>query len=588
MGRLVKLSLGLWTKNSNGDWSFEVTSSYHGEAIIINNNETFDGLVELIRIRLNLGILTPVALTYQLPEWMIVPDGPKTPPITLSCDKDVEILTSVRDYMSEAVLYVTSGPELVARYEFLRRSPFTIGFPRLTVDDVVAMAEAGTISPEEEFYYAENDEVLYGEPMNIEELQYEIPIGQPAYLLNHSTPIQVEPLNVWRDMTEDEEYWDGIAAHENDYDVYYAQSTHPTEGVIGLPLAPNRRIAAPQPATIIIIDDDDGSTTGSSDALNENNIITSAPPSEVIATIGMELSNNGPSVMEGDLSTAVVNINQAGSSEFPIGPTPEVNSNKAEPTLDLTLTLGNKVPSYGDVPVESLNGSCSDPDEGSGNETNNSEEIYVGKVFRNRADFKQQMASYALRCKFRFKNSRSSPDGMVLQCVSLTCNWRVYAVKLKNVEKYEVRKLNLDHTCSVDERAENFEISGGMLVSQINAGEFDVKGKDGISYHVNLHTKSCSCFSFQTLLIPCPHAIAAAIKEKSSIESLVSNFYTMDTLVAAYAGNILPISSKVNPTVVKAWVITKPHAKWQYKKNVHEVKVGFSRMMKVFDKNGGL
>ncbi|KAG5405072.1 hypothetical protein IGI04_011191 [Brassica rapa subsp. trilocularis] len=659
MGRLVKLSLGLWTKNSNGDWSFEETSSYDGEAIVINNNETFDGLVELIRIRLNLGILTPVALTYQLPDWMIVPDGPKTPPITLSCDKDVEILTSVRDYMSEAVLYVTSGPELVARYEFLRRSPFTIGdttyleegvseaqhrqaildlvgghpivcskhileimfnepqllivfrvaleiemvyglpnetvqaeeatgFPRLTVDDVVAMAEASTISPEEDFYYAENDEVLYGEPMNIEELQYEIPIGQPASILNHSTPLQVEPLNVWRDMTEDEEYWNGIADHENDYDVYYAQSTHPTEGVIGLPLAPNRRIAAPQPATIIIIDDDDGSTTASSDALNENNIITSGPPSEVIATIGMELSNNGPSVKEGDFSTEVVNINQAGSSEFPIGPTPENNSNKAEPTLDLTLTLGNKVPSNGDVPVESFNGSCSDPDEGSGNETNKSEELYVGKVFRNRADFKQQMASYALRCKFRFKNSRSSPDGMVLQCISLTCNWRVYAVKLKNVEKYEVRKLNLDHTCSVDERAENFEISGGMLVCQINAGEFDVKDKDGISYHVNLHTKSCSCFSFQTLLIPCPHAIAAAIKEKSSIESLVSNYYTMDTLVAAYAGNILPISSEVNPTVVKAWVITKPHAKWQYKKNVHEVKVGLSRMMKVFDKNGGL
>ncbi|KAF3493227.1 hypothetical protein DY000_02054180 [Brassica cretica] len=230
---------------------------------------------------------------------MLVPDGTKTLPITLSCDKDVEILTSVRDYMSEAVLYVTSGPELVAKYEFLRRSPFTIGdttyleegvseaqhrqaildlvgghpivcskrileimfngpqllivfhvaldiemvyglpnddvqaqdateFPRLTVDDVISMAEAGTISPEEEFYYAENDEVLYGEPMTIEELQYAIPIGQPASLLNHSTPLEVGPLNVWRDMTEEEEYWDGIAAHENDYEVYYAHSTHPT------------------------------------------------------------------------------------------------------------------------------------------------------------------------------------------------------------------------------------------------------------------------------------------------------------------------------------------------------------------------
>ena len=59
-----------------------------------------------------------------------------------------------------------------------------------------------------------------------------------------------------------------------------------------------------------------------------------------------------------------------------------------------------------------------------GNETNNSEELYEGKVFTSRGDFKQQMASYALRRKFLFKNSRSSPDGMVLRCISLTCNWR--------------------------------------------------------------------------------------------------------------------------------------------------------------------
>ncbi|XP_013751523.1 uncharacterized protein LOC106453867 [Brassica napus] len=93
---------------------------------------------------------------------------------------------------------------------------------------------------------------------------------------------------------------------------------------------------------------------------------------------------------------------------------------------------------------------------------------------------------------------------------------------------------------------ENFEMSGGMLVCRISASEFDVKDKDAISYHVNLHTKSCSCFSFQTFLIPCAHAIAAAIKEKKSIESLVSEFYTIDTLAAAYARNILPISSDVN------------------------------------------
>ena len=132
----MKLVIELWSKNSTGEWSFEETSCYTGEAIIINNNQSFDGLIELMRIRLNLGILTPVALTYQLPDWMLVPDGPRTPPITLSCDKDVEILASVRDYMSEAMLYVTSGPELVARYHFFRRSPFSIGDTTYLEEDV--------------------------------------------------------------------------------------------------------------------------------------------------------------------------------------------------------------------------------------------------------------------------------------------------------------------------------------------------------------------------------------------------------------------------------------------------------------------
>ncbi|KAF3598308.1 hypothetical protein F2Q69_00037689 [Brassica cretica] len=145
---------------------------------------------------LNLGILTPVALTYQLLNWMLVPDGSKVPPITLFNDKDVEIMTSVRDYMSEAVLYVTSGPGLVTKYQFFGRSPFTINdktcleegitedqhrqaiqssmvyafpddqgenqdpseFPSLTIDDIISMEQGVTFSPHDPSYYQPGDE----------------------------------------------------------------------------------------------------------------------------------------------------------------------------------------------------------------------------------------------------------------------------------------------------------------------------------------------------------------------------------------------------------------------------------------------
>ena len=126
MGRLVRLVIGLWSKSPTGVWSFEEAPNSLREAVIINRTESIDGLVEMIRITLNLGILTPVVLTYQLPTWMLVPDGPTTPPITLVTNKDVEIMTSVFDYMADPVLYVTSGPELVAKYQFFCRTPFSI------------------------------------------------------------------------------------------------------------------------------------------------------------------------------------------------------------------------------------------------------------------------------------------------------------------------------------------------------------------------------------------------------------------------------------------------------------------------------
>ncbi|XP_048591431.1 uncharacterized protein LOC106430297 [Brassica napus] len=74
-------------------------------------------------------------------------------------------------------------------------------------------------------------------------------------------------------------------------------------------------------------------------------------------------------------------------------------------------------------------------------------------IFKSREEFKHHMAKYAIKNKFWFRNSRSSPDGMVLRCFSSTCNWRVYAKRMKNVTSYEIRRVDLQHTCSVDSRA---------------------------------------------------------------------------------------------------------------------------------------
>lgn len=77
--------------------------------------------------------------------------------------------------------------------------------------------------------------------------------------------------------------------------------------------------------------------------------------------------------------------------------------------------------------------------------------------------------------------------------------------------------------------------------------EYEVKDKDGGSFHINLANKTCSCNAFQTLQIPCSHAIAAAIMGKKRVDTFVSEVYSLKSLAAAYEEEIYPIS-KMNPT----------------------------------------
>ncbi|KAH0926238.1 hypothetical protein HID58_018494 [Brassica napus] len=534
MGRLFWLVQGLWTKADNSDWSFEEIPDYQ----------------QRIRITTNLGILMPVVLTYQLLEWMLLPDGPQTPPTTLLCDKDVETMTSVRDYMTEAFLYVTSGPEHVAKYQFQRRYPFTlvgghpivcskhmlevmfnepqllIGF-RVALEIEMVYANTGvTIYPEDPSNFDPyEDEVLYGEPMNHDELEKAFPNSQEPSNINlptnggHQTNgdyPRVPP--TFEDMDEEEAYWNGLLNEDVSYEVYVNPPQPPLHGVTSLPIGPNRRISAePPPHVIVIQDDDDASHTGSSDGINDNdNIITLNP------AVLMPMTEANPV-----------------TPQLPVIGTTIVTATVTEPSLDLTLGIGNGQTINPAETVVYISDSSSEAEDVTGNIRNKNDDLYEGNVFKSRVAFKQHMAIYALENKFRFRNARSSPDGMVLT---------VYTIKIKNVEKYKIRRLYLEHTCSVDERAyrrdvvkhrsckitprvvevveANFEQSGWFQVNAINTLEFELKDRNGASFH--------------TLMIPCSHAIATDIKEMISVESLVSEVYSLDRLTA-YRDVIFPI-----------------------------------------------
>ncbi|CAF1863999.1 unnamed protein product [Brassica napus] len=86
-------------------------------------------------------------------------------------------------------------------------------------------------------------------------------------------------------------------------------------------------------------------------------------------------------------------------------------------------------------------------------------------------------------------------------------------------------------------------MTGGYEVVDIAEKEYEIRNKTGGSFHVNLRTRTCSCFEFQMLAIPCSYAIAAALKAKINVEELVIDEYKLDSLNRAYEGIILPESA---------------------------------------------
>ncbi|MEL1737682.1 hypothetical protein, partial [Acinetobacter baumannii] len=61
----MRIVQGVWEKSATGEWEFDENPSTEAETVLITPNDPFEGLVEMIRIRLDLGVLTPVVLAHR-------------------------------------------------------------------------------------------------------------------------------------------------------------------------------------------------------------------------------------------------------------------------------------------------------------------------------------------------------------------------------------------------------------------------------------------------------------------------------------------------------------------------------------------
>ncbi|KAF8111459.1 hypothetical protein N665_0075s0005 [Sinapis alba] len=115
--------------------------------------------------------------------------------------------------------------------------------------------------------------------------------------------------------------------------------------------------------------------------------------------------------------------------------------------------------------------------------------------------------------------------------------------------------------------AVRLELADHLTVQPIDGWRFFVKR--GIrNCIVDLELGKCECGVYAIEKIPCSHAIAAGNHVGLHISTLVSSFYSKDTLFAGYSQNIYPLAGEVKaskclPPNVKRPPGRQKKSRWQ-------------------------
>ena len=124
MGHLVRVVVGDLQRLPHGTWRFDINHVDVKYDLVSKENESYEELVAMVRGKYPIHHTEPVALTYDFPEWMKVPEDYTTPPVDILDDKDVELFMAVRMDFANLTLCVTYGNVDMARYSQMRREEF--------------------------------------------------------------------------------------------------------------------------------------------------------------------------------------------------------------------------------------------------------------------------------------------------------------------------------------------------------------------------------------------------------------------------------------------------------------------------------
>lgn len=108
----------------------------------------------------------------------------------------------------------------------------------------------------------------------------------------------------------------------------------------------------------------------------------------------------------------------------------------------------------------------------------NDEEVYEGKVYASKEDCQIGLAIYAIKNMFYFKQTTTKRDYFVLTCPAEKCDWRIMAHERKESCYYEVRKAQLEHSCTVETKKQFMKKATSRVIAAVYKAKYGepVKG----------------------------------------------------------------------------------------------------------------
>ncbi|CAE6118129.1 unnamed protein product [Arabidopsis arenosa] len=213
--------------------------------------------------------------------------------------------------------------------------------------------------------------------------------------------------------------------------------------------------------------------------------------------------------------------------------------------------------------------------------------IYIGRIFKNKAELHRALCVYSIKRLFNFRIKASDKMRVIAICHDSKCHWRIYATFHENSENVEIRTATLKHSCDVKSRSKygmkaTQSILGDLLKAKYAHGKkgpracelpeivlaelnvtisymkawhakemamkrarasewiYQVNDGFGIVFTVDLQKKTCTCRVFDVLMVPCCHALAAVGIRNVDIYSLVGNYAFVTEWRKLWREHILP------------------------------------------------